>query len=61
VSWTHVWTIAFFFAFAAFALISALIAVRGVAEIRDLFSGLEQERRRRASPHDRTEGPWPTS
>jgi hypothetical protein len=52
VSWSTVWTIAFFFAFTAFALISALIAVRGVAEIRDLFSGLEQERRRKSSGQD---------
>lgn len=51
-TWTIAWTIAFFFAFAAFALISALIAVRGVAEIRELFSALEQERRRPSSGQD---------
>jgi hypothetical protein len=48
-SWAHVWLFAFVVAFGAFSLISLLIAVRGVAEIRELFAALEAERRRKAS------------
>jgi hypothetical protein len=36
------WAIVFFTAFAAFALISALIAVKGIGEIRVLFDHLER-------------------
>ena len=45
-SWATLWLVAFVVAFLAFGLISLLIAVRGVAEIRELFATLEQERRR---------------
>ena len=36
------WAIVFFTAFAAFAIISALIAVKGIGEIRVLFDHLEK-------------------
>ena len=48
-SWTLLWLATFGVAFLAFSLISLVIAVRGVAEIRELFSALEEERRRKAS------------
>ena len=48
-SWALFWLATFVGAFLAFSLISLVIAVRGVAEIRDLFSALEEERRRKAS------------
>ena len=43
--WASFWLVAFAVALAAFGLISLVIAVRGVAEIRELFSDLEEERR----------------
>ena len=48
-SWGLVWLAAFVVAFFSFTLISLVIAVRGVAEIRELFAALEEERRRRLS------------
>jgi hypothetical protein len=48
-SWVLFWLATFVVAFLAFSLISLMIAVRGVAEIRELFSALEEERRRKAS------------
>ena len=48
-SWGLFWLIAFVVAFGAFSLISLVIAIRGVAEIRELFSALEEERRRKSS------------
>jgi hypothetical protein len=48
-SWAQFWLASFVLAFGAFALISLVIAVRGVAEIRELFTALEEERRRKAS------------
>jgi len=47
-SWSFFWLIAFVVAFSSFGLISLLIAVRGVAEIRELFTVLDEERRRRS-------------
>jgi len=47
VSWAAFWLLSFVVAFLAFSLVSLLIAVRGVAEIRELFGALEEERRRR--------------
>jgi len=47
VSWAPFWLLAFVVAFAGFTLISLVIAVRGVAEIRELFTALEEERRRK--------------
>lgn len=38
------WAIVFFAAFAAFAVISALIAVKGIGEIRALFDHLGRRR-----------------
>jgi hypothetical protein len=46
VTWALVWLATFVVAFVAFTLISLAIAVRGVAEIRELFAALEDERRR---------------
>lgn len=45
-SWAPFWLLAFVVAFSGFSLISLVIAVRGVAEIRELFTALEEERRR---------------
>jgi hypothetical protein len=47
VSWALVWLVAFVVAFGGFTLISLVIAVRGVAEIRELFAALDEERRRK--------------
>jgi len=38
------WAVVFFSAFAAFTVISALIAVKGIAEIRALFHHLEGDK-----------------
>jgi hypothetical protein len=38
------WAVVFFSAFAAFVVISVLIAVKGVGEIRVLFEHLDHER-----------------
>ena len=48
-SWAFFWLTTFGVAFGVFSLISLVIAVRGVAEIRELFSALEEESRRKAS------------
>lgn len=48
-SWALLWLATFVVAFLAFSLVSLVIAVRGVGEIRELFSALEEERRRKAS------------
>jgi hypothetical protein len=48
-SWAFFWLATFGVAFGVFSLISLVIAVRGVTEIRELFSALEEERRRKAS------------
>jgi hypothetical protein len=47
-SWALFWLIAFVLAFGSFTLISFVIAIRGVDEIRELFSALEEELRRKA-------------
>ncbi|MGE5126999.1 MAG: hypothetical protein ACM3PV_11960 [Betaproteobacteria bacterium] len=39
-SWVSLWAVVFFGALAAFAVISALIAVMGLGEIRALFAHL---------------------
>jgi hypothetical protein len=46
VSWALFWLVVFVAALASFTLISLVIAVRGVAEIRELFATLDEERRR---------------
>jgi hypothetical protein len=46
-SWESLWLVVFVAAFAGFTLISILIAVNGVAEIRELFAVLEAETSRR--------------
>jgi hypothetical protein len=40
VSWNSLWFVVFFGALAGFAILSALIAVKGVGEIRELFAHL---------------------
>lgn len=51
-SWASFWLATFVAALGAFSLISLAIAVRGTAEIRELFTALEEERRRKASGRD---------
>lgn len=41
-SWLALWTAVFFVALGAFTLVSALVAVRGWAEVRELFEELER-------------------
>jgi hypothetical protein len=48
-SWSAFWLGAFVAAFSAFAVISLVIAVRGLSEIRELFAALEEEKRGRPS------------
>ncbi len=43
-TWNALWAAVFFGSLAAFAVISALIAVKGVGEIRELFVHLTAER-----------------
>ena len=40
-TWLALWTIVFFGALGAFVYVSALVAVRGWAEVRELFQELE--------------------
>lgn len=40
-TWLGLWTAVFFGALAAFAIVSALVAVRGWGEVRELFTDLE--------------------
>lgn len=44
-SWELFWLAAFAVAFFSFIVISLAIAIRGVAEIRELFTALEEERK----------------
>ena len=48
-TWALFWLAAFVVAFGGFTLISMVIAVKGVGEIRELFTALEEERRRKQS------------
>lgn len=43
-SWQDFWAFVFFAAFGGFALVSLLIAVKGVAEIRELLAMLRGKR-----------------
>jgi hypothetical protein len=47
-SWAAFWLVAFVVAFGAWCSISLAIAVRGVAEIRELFTALEEDKKRRS-------------
>jgi hypothetical protein len=40
-TWLALWTVVFFGALAAFVYVSALVGVRGWAEVRELFQELE--------------------
>lgn len=51
-SWAVFWLVSFAVAFSGFALISLVIAVRGVAEVRELFRVLEAERRPEPPPQE---------
>jgi hypothetical protein len=44
VSWEALWKIVFFGSFGAFVVISLLIAVFGIAEIRGTFAGRREHR-----------------
>lgn len=44
-SWDALWFAVFAFALASFTLISLAIAVRGLAEVRELFQSLEEHDR----------------
>lgn len=46
-SWMALWTLVFFVTLATFAVISALIAIKGVDEIRELFAELAASKTRR--------------
>jgi hypothetical protein len=46
-SWLGLWTAVFFAALGAFAVVSALVAVRGWGEVRALFEELDASRRPR--------------
>lgn len=46
-SWMALWTLVFFVTLATFAVISALIAIKGVDEIKELFRELDASRDRR--------------
>ncbi len=46
-SWPEFWWAVFVVTFASFSGLSALIAVKGVGEIRELFGELEAARARR--------------
>jgi hypothetical protein len=48
--WTTFWLATFVVAFGSFALISLVIAVRGVAEIRELFAALDEHKQKRSKP-----------
>ncbi len=41
-SWQAFWTVVFFASLAGFVIVSALIAVHGVSEIRELLDTLRQ-------------------
>jgi hypothetical protein len=45
--WTWFWTINFIAAGSAFAAIALVVAIRGVADLRDLLAALRAERGRR--------------
>jgi len=47
VSWQAFWAIVFFASLAGFVIVSALIAVHGVAEIRELLDMLKPGREKR--------------
>jgi hypothetical protein len=46
VSWPDFWAGVFFASLAGFAIVSALIAVKGVSEIRELLDSLKHGRRK---------------
>jgi hypothetical protein len=58
-TWLALWTVVFFGALAAFVYVSALVAVRGWAEVRVLFQELEaaEASRERAAETPPERGP----
>ena len=45
--WMWFWTVNFIVAGTAFAVIAAIVAIRGVADLRAMLAALEAERNRR--------------
>lgn len=45
-SWSDLWALVFFASFAGSAIVSVLIAFKGVAEIRELLDTLRSDRRK---------------
>ncbi len=45
-AWYYFWMICFVLAGSAFALIAAIVMVRGIADLREMFAGLRAERDR---------------
>lgn len=45
-AWYYFWVTSFLLAGSAFAVVAAIVLVRGVADLRQMFEGLRAERRR---------------
>ncbi len=45
-AWYYFWMASFLLAGSAFALIAAIVLVRGIADLRQMFAGLRAERDR---------------
>ncbi len=43
-AWYYFWMVSFLLAGSAFALIAAIVLVRGIADLRQMFAGLRAER-----------------
>jgi hypothetical protein len=55
-TWLTLWTIVFFGALGAFVYVSALVGVRGWAEVRELFQELEAAEASRERAAETTPG-----
>jgi hypothetical protein len=44
--WYYFWMACFLAAGSAFAIIAAIVTVRGIADLRQMFAGLRSEQRR---------------
>ncbi len=45
-AWYYFWMASFFLAGSAFAIIAAIVLIRGVGDLRQMFAGLRTERDR---------------
>ncbi len=45
-AWYYFWMASFLLAGSAFAVIAAIVLVRGIGDLRQMFSGLREERDR---------------